>query len=84
MITLLYSYNRKTLDNDIALVKLTEKMSFAQDVRPVCLPTKGQTFAGKAAKVVGWGVTKPGSTNGVKRLREVGVYKAYNIEIILG
>lgn len=31
-------YSRRTLQNDIALMKLSRKIEFSRNIRPVCLP----------------------------------------------
>ncbi len=35
-------YSRRTLDNDIALIKLATPVQFGRYVKPVCLPNEGQ------------------------------------------
>lgn len=42
--------------NDIAIIKLTEKVSFKNDVHRVCLPEVTQIFPpGDGVVVTGWG-----------------------------
>ncbi|KAL1487258.1 hypothetical protein MTO96_031038 [Rhipicephalus appendiculatus] len=44
-----------TFAHDIALAKTTKPISFDRFVRPICLPQKLRTLAGRKAVVVGWG-----------------------------
>ncbi|XP_022904920.1 trypsin-1-like [Onthophagus taurus] len=61
-----------TYNNDIALLKLDERVAFGDLLRPVCLPRRGETFTGKIGTVVGWGATEShGSVS--NKLREVKV-----------
>ena len=56
-------YNKKTLNNDIALIKLSSPISFPSNnkIAPVCLPESGNDFTGEDAIVTGWGTTKYGN-----------------------
>ncbi|CAL8117660.1 unnamed protein product [Orchesella dallaii] len=61
------SYDRKKIDNDIALLKLAEpveiqgKVVGALAITPVCLPTDNEnTYEGEDATVAGWGATEMG------------------------
>lgn len=38
------SYSRSTLQNDIALIKLTSKVTYTERIKPICLPTTGEFF----------------------------------------
>uniref|UniRef100_H2YXF0 Peptidase S1 domain-containing protein n=1 Tax=Ciona savignyi TaxID=51511 RepID=H2YXF0_CIOSA len=59
------SYNPNTFDSDIALVKLTLKVTFSKYVRPICLVPPGTrtddtfapSFAATVCVTVGWGFT---------------------------
>ena len=53
---------QKTLNNDIALIKLSSPISFPSNnkIAPVCLPESGNDFTGEDAIVTGWGTTKYG------------------------
>jgi len=53
------SYSFDSNDNDIALIKLTEKVDL-NIYTPACLPSKGDTFAGKISYAYGWGTTSEG------------------------
>ncbi|XP_037804563.1 ovochymase-2-like [Penaeus monodon] len=50
-------YNRNTLANDIALLKLSSRITWPSDntVAPVCLPSAGESYADVSAIVTGWG-----------------------------
>ncbi|XP_053187873.1 transmembrane protease serine 2 [Scomber japonicus] len=49
-------FDSKTNNNDIALLKLKEPLTFTRTVSPVCLPNFGvQLSAGKQAWITGWG-----------------------------
>ena len=54
MIIIHESYNDTSLANDIALLKLTEKLDL-RTYTPACLPTKRQTFVNHEGWVYGWG-----------------------------
>jgi secreted trypsin-like serine protease len=44
-------------ENDIALIKLNQSVTFSPNVRTICLPEKGENLAkrGKMVSVAGWG-----------------------------
>lgn len=44
-ITVHPEYSRRTLQNDLAVLKLTKKIQYRDDIRPVCLPDKGKFYA---------------------------------------
>jgi len=48
-------YSRTTLRNDIAVLKLTKKIPFSRNIRPVCLVQPGYDPTNKIAIVTGWG-----------------------------
>jgi len=50
-------YNKKTLINDITVLKLAKPLPFSASVAPACLPDVSLDYAGKAALVSGWGKT---------------------------
>jgi len=50
-------YNRKTYENDIALLKLKKATTFNNDIWPICLPPPNVKLEGKSAYVTGWGTT---------------------------
>ncbi|XP_078678989.1 clotting factor C-like [Branchiostoma floridae x Branchiostoma belcheri] len=53
-----------TLDNDVALIRLSKRATLTDRVRPVCLPTRqtAQTHlrAGSEGVAIGWGTTETG------------------------
>jgi hypothetical protein len=50
------SFNIKTLNFDVALVRLSRPILFSQAIRPICLQSQGETqLNGQTAVVVGWG-----------------------------
>uniref|UniRef100_G3WF48 Peptidase S1 domain-containing protein n=1 Tax=Sarcophilus harrisii TaxID=9305 RepID=G3WF48_SARHA len=50
------AFDRTTMDNDIALLQMTEPFQFNHYVHPVCLPKKGQEIPSSSMCVVtGWG-----------------------------
>ncbi|XP_050293697.1 CLIP domain-containing serine protease HP8-like [Anthonomus grandis grandis] len=61
-------YNAKTFDNDIGLLRLSNKANFSySNVQPVCLPLSdvNDDLTGKFAVVSGWGVTEHGHKSSV-------------------
>ncbi|KAM4526304.1 mast cell tryptase-like [Fundulus diaphanus] len=54
-------FNNNTLDNDIALLKLSSSVKFTNYIRPVCLAASGSTFQnGTSSWVTGWGNVEDG------------------------
>lgn len=55
-------YNIRTLDSDIALVKLSSPVRKSQSVAPICLPSpeEGPLENWKELVATGWGATKSG------------------------
>jgi trypsin len=54
-------YNSDTLDNDYAILRLANNVSFTNKVSPACLPAEvSATYAGVLATVTGWGTMKAG------------------------
>ena len=47
------NYERKTIQNDIALLKLNSKVKFSADVSPVCLPDRQMQVEDQNAYVTG-------------------------------
>jgi trypsin len=71
------SYNPQTLNNDIALLKISA-VSFSNTVSPICLPKQGDNVAqpGKTGFVTGWGkVIGYGSTSDVLRQVNINVIR---------
>ena len=51
-----FNFNRTTLDNDIALLKLRSEFIFGTYVQPVCLPAQGEPLFSKTkVTIMGWG-----------------------------
>jgi len=48
-------FNSRTLYNDVAILTLSEPVEFTEQIRPICLPSGSQLYAGKTATVIGWG-----------------------------
>ncbi|XP_044256879.1 proclotting enzyme-like [Tribolium madens] len=48
-------FDPRTLYNDIAILTLDSPVQFSQQIRPICLPTVGNDFAGHTGTVIGWG-----------------------------
>ena len=60
------NYNKDTVDNDIALLKLKSPVKFNEYVQPICLPSsRAGTFANSRATVAGWGSTEHSSSSHV-------------------
>jgi len=53
-------YDRRTVNNDIALLRIESDIRFNDNVQPICLPERGTTYAGIEAVVSGWGSQKYG------------------------
>uniref|UniRef100_A0A3Q2EES9 Peptidase S1 domain-containing protein n=1 Tax=Cyprinodon variegatus TaxID=28743 RepID=A0A3Q2EES9_CYPVA len=55
-ITIHPDYNSSTVDNDIALIRLSEPVNFTSYISPVCLAASDSTFySGVESWVTGWG-----------------------------
>ncbi|KAK4292594.1 hypothetical protein Pmani_034654 [Petrolisthes manimaculis] len=74
-ITVHPSYDFFGVDNDIALLKLSESLSFDNKaVRPVCLPrNSNDTYEGATATAAGWGLTSEDAMDQPAILMEVNV-----------
>ncbi|XP_050700372.1 ovochymase-1-like [Eriocheir sinensis] len=68
------SYSSSTYDNDIALLKLAQPLTFQNDnkVAPVCLPTPGELYEAVDATITGWGTLASGGSQ-PNKLNEVTV-----------
>lgn len=55
-------FNLRTIDYDIALMKLSRPLHFGrrQIVGPICLPRPGEDFIGRVCTASGWGSTSHG------------------------
>lgn len=50
-------YDPKTLENDLALIKLKRPVPFREDIQPICLPAFNEDFTGLDGYATGWGLT---------------------------
>lgn len=66
-------YNSQTLKNDIAIIVLTEKLTFTDAIRPICLPINKEMqekeFAGYTPFTAGWKTNRRNSTGTESALR---------------
>ncbi|NXX41269.1 OVCH2 protein, partial [Tricholaema leucomelas] len=61
------SFNKTTLDSDIALLQLDEPLEFNHYVRPVCLPAKEEAVQpSRVCIVTGWGAREEDREKGKK------------------
>ncbi|MBN3314672.1 FA9 factor, partial [Atractosteus spatula] len=71
-------YNRLTLDNDIALMRLSRPVPYSRYIVPACLPPKGLAervllLNGTRVVVSGWGREKEGSSKSSSALRFIDI-----------
>nr|XP_053633269.1 protein masquerade-like isoform X1 [Cherax quadricarinatus] len=59
-ITVHPSYSRSTLQNDLAVAKLSSKINYSEDIKPICLPSNNNDLEGMQAVVSGWGRNEDG------------------------
>merc|ERR1712110_151424 len=51
-------YNKKTMDNDIAVLELADELTFTDKIKPACLPSSAtKDFSGTGSTISGWGGT---------------------------
>ena len=53
------AYNTETFNNDVALLKLDQKIKFSAydgTVAPVCMPEEMTSYNGETVTVAGWGL----------------------------
>ncbi len=55
-------YNRRTLENDIALIRVKIPMAFWMYVGPICPPEPDNLYVDMQALVSGWGHTSHGKS----------------------
>lgn len=75
-------YDKDTFTNDIALVRLNEKVNLTKFIRTLCLPETDLAVPGEYGYVAGWGVTiglKPGERN-TKDVSNVLQYSAFPVQ----
>jgi len=65
-------YTETDVNNDIAILKLSQEVVFNSNVVPACLPTDAsRTYTGYSAYVSGWGTTQEsGSTSNVLKVTQ--------------
>ena len=68
------NYSRRTIDNDIALLKLSKPVQLNEGgiIQPACLPANDIELDGQIATVAGWGATGQGASQS-QVLRKVDV-----------
>ncbi|XP_047471146.1 venom serine protease 34-like [Penaeus chinensis] len=65
------NYDKRTQDNDIALVFLGQNAVFNERVRPICLAQEADYVTGASTIVTGWGVEAFSTTTAKAKLQEV-------------
>ncbi|XP_017048687.1 chymotrypsin-2 [Drosophila ficusphila] len=58
-------FDRKTVFNDIGLIKLPKKLVYNKHIQPAKLPSAKKTYAGRRAIISGWGQTNQGNASNV-------------------
>jgi len=53
-------YNSGSQDNDIAILKLSTKLTFGSGIQPICMPSSEDPAVGTDCHVSGWGTTSSG------------------------
>lgn len=48
-------YNPRSLHNDVALLLLEKPLELDLHIRPICLPSQGESMDGRQCVVSGWG-----------------------------
>lgn len=49
------SFDPKTFEYDLALLRFTEPIQFERNILPVCVPHGNDTYVDRMATVIGWG-----------------------------
>ncbi|XP_016984821.1 chymotrypsin-1 [Drosophila rhopaloa] len=52
-----WKFDRNKVTNDIALIRLPNKLTFNKNIQPAKLPSSKRTYTGRMAIVSGWGLT---------------------------
>lgn len=55
-------YNSNSQDNDFAIIRLSEDVTFSDTVMPVCMPDTGKNYDNVPATVTGWGTRSSGGS----------------------
>ena len=53
------SFTFTGVENDIGIIKLAEDIKFTNNIKPICLPSRGPR-TGEYCPVIGWGRTSTG------------------------
>ena len=53
-------FNSKTLENDIALIRLNQSITNEDNIQPICLPKLMEDFSGQSGYISGFGVLEYG------------------------
>lgn len=48
-------FNSRTFDNDLALLRFRDPVTFQENIIPICLPTDDDRFVNRTGYVTGWG-----------------------------
>jgi len=56
------SYNSNNNDNDFALIRLSQDVTFSNSVMPACLPDSTRNYDNVLATVTGWGTLSSGGS----------------------
>ncbi|XP_055532603.1 collagenase-like [Wyeomyia smithii] len=62
-------YDGDTISNDVALIKLPEKVQFSDRIKPVALPTGHDSYDRRMAVVSGWGKQRDVMGGAARRLQ---------------
>jgi len=74
------SYNPRSMNNDIAMFKLSKPVQFNKYVQPACLPS-GPPPVGSSCMITGWGKTRhPGSMTSVLQQADLTIVDARTCE----
>lgn len=57
------SFDPKTFEYDLALMRFTEPIKFERNVIPVCIPSGNDSYVDRTATVIGWGRLYEGEFN---------------------
>lgn len=49
------SFDPKTFEYDLALLKFAEPIKYERNILPVCVPTGNDSYVDRIATVIGWG-----------------------------
>lgn len=58
-------WSAETVQNDIALLKLSKNVTFSSSVEAVNLPSEIDDYVGQVAVLIGWGRTETGAVSDV-------------------